>query len=143
MKNLFIGLIFVLFATAVNAGALATLTSTPQDDKGRTETPELEVPKVDPLEPQVPQVYILPSLIDCGPPVVVSSIINRYQELPFLRGETVIKRPDGVLMQAGMTMYLNATTGTYSVVAEFPGNVFWCIINSGGKVVPSVPGKKT
>ena len=69
-------------------------------------------------------------------------IINRYQEVPFLQGETVIKRPDGVLMSAGMTMFLNASTGTYSMVAMFPGNVFWCIINSGGKVVPSINDKK-
>lgn len=69
-------------------------------------------------------------------------IINRYEEVPFLQGETVIKRPDGVLMQAGMTMYFNATSGTYSMVAKFPGNIFWCIINSGGQVAPAVTNKK-
>ena len=139
MLKLLTVLIFVMFSTVSNAGALATLTNTPQDDNNKTEEPGLEVPKP---QPQLPQVYILPSLIDCGPPPVVMDLINRYQEVPFLQGETVIKRPDGVLMAAFMTMYLNASTGTYSIVAKFPGNVMWCIINSGGKVVPSINDKE-
>ena len=138
MLKLLTVLIFVMFATVSNAGDLATLTNTPQDDNNKTD-PGLEAPNT---EPQTPQVYILPSLIDCGPPAVVMDIINRYEEVPFLQGETVIKRPDGVLMQAGMTMYFNATSGTYSMVAKFPGNIFWCIINSGGQVAPAVTNKK-
>jgi len=136
MKNLFIGLIIVLFASVANAGALATLTNTPQENEnGRT----AEEPG---MQPYVPELQYLPAIVDCGLPLAITTIIESFNEKAFIEGETVIKRPDGVLMQAKMTMYLNADTGTYSLVAKFPVNI-WCIINSGGKVKPSIIKKHT
>ena len=136
MKTLFISLIIVLLASVANAGALATLTSNiPQDENGRTE----ENPG---MQPYVPELQYLPAIVDCGPPTTIAEILARFEELPFLEGETVVKRPDGVIMRAKMTMYLNAETGSYSLVAKFPVNI-WCVINSGGNVKPSILKKQT
>ena len=137
MKNFIIALVIVLYATSVNAGALATLTNNPQADDGRAE--------INPQEPtpEIPQVYYLPSIIDCGSPEAIWSIISRFGEVPFVEGETVLKRPDGVIMLAKMTMYFNQETGTYSTVAKFPGDSFWCIINSGAKLRPAIHKEST
>ncbi len=142
MKNFIIALVIVLYATGVNAGALATLTNTPQDDNGRAET-HPQFPKVEEPAPVVPQVYYLPSIIDCGSPDAIGAIIDRFGEVPFVQGETVLKRPDGVIMTAQMTMYFNQETGTYSTVAKFPGDAFWCIINSGAKLRPAIHKEST
>ena len=136
MRKLLLGIIFILFTTVANAGALATLTNNPQD---RETAPDIESQQ----EPVLPEILYLPSIVDCGAPHVILDIIERFEEIPFLEGETVIKRPDGVVMSALMTMFLNNKTGSYSLVARFPGNRMWCIINSGGKVKPSVSKKST
>ena len=103
--------------------------------------PQDEGNEIPPSEQQVPQVYYLPSIIDCGAPEDIYNIIQRFGEIPFIEGDTMVKRPDGVVMPAKMTMFYNNTSGTYSLVARFPA--FWCILNSGGKVKPVIPKEST
>jgi len=133
MKNLFISLFIVLFATAVQAGALATLVNTPQDNNT-----EETAPQTNPEQPSVPPIMILPAMIECSPPEVIISVLKKYGEIPFVKGQTMVKRPDGVQMPARMTMYVNMDKRTYTLVAEMPGNVFWCVIQAGGKFGPAV-----
>ena len=94
--------------------------------------PQVEENEIPPSAQQVPQVYYLPSIVDCGTPEVIYEIIQKFGEIPFIEGDTMVKRPDGVVMPAKMTMFYNATSGTYSLVARFPAQ-FWCILNSGGQ----------
>jgi hypothetical protein len=104
--------------------------------------PQDEGNEIPPSEQQVPQVYYLPSIIDCGAPEDIYNIIQRFGEIPFIEGDTMVKRPDGVVMPAKMTMYFNASTGTYSLVAKFPAQ-FWCILSSGGKIQAVIPKEST
>jgi len=111
MKNLFISLFIVLFATAVQAGALATLVNTPQDNNT-----EETAPQTNPEQPSVPPIMILPAMIECSPPEVIISVLKKYGEIPFVKGQTMVKRPDGVQMPARMTMYVNMDKRTYTLV---------------------------
>jgi hypothetical protein len=86
----------------------------------------------------------LPSIIDCSSPQNILSLVQgKFKEIPFVNGGTVVKRPDGVIMPALMTLYVNMETGTYSLVAKFPEVSLWCIINSGGNFKPAIPEKQT
>ncbi len=104
--------------------------------------PQTEENEIPPSEQQVPQVYYLPAIVDCGRTEDIYSIIQRFGEIPFIEGDTMVKRPDGVVMPAKMAMYLNSSTGTYSLVAKFPDE-FWCILNSGGKVTATISKEST
>jgi|TARA_B110000444_G_C18414403_1_gene399509 hypothetical protein len=132
MKQLFLSLFIVLFVTSVHAGALATLTSTPQDNNTEETTPQTT-----PEQPSVPPVMVLPAMIECSPPMVIMSMINKYNEIPFIVGTTMVKRPDGVQMPAKMVMYVNMQNRTYTLVAQMPGDVFWCVIQAGGNFAPA------
>jgi hypothetical protein len=123
MKHILITLLFILFATTIHAN------------------PQIEENEIPPSAQPVPQVYYLPSIVDCGSPEVIYEIIQKFGEIPFIEGDTMVKRPDGVVMPAKMTMFYNNTSGTYSLVARFPA--FWCILNSGGKVKPVIPKEST
>ena len=131
MKQLLISLFIVLYATVVNAGALATLTNTPQDNTEET------APKTSPEQPSAPPIMILPAMIECSPPQVITNILIKYQEIPFVTATTMVKRPDGVAMPAKMVMYVNMDKRTYTLVAQMPGDVFWCVIQAGGNFGPA------
>jgi hypothetical protein len=130
-----LSLFVVTFATisSTDAGVISVLNT-------QTEPPEQGIPA-----PQTkPSVMHLPSIIDCGRPESIQElVVGQFQELPFVNGGTVVKRPDGVIMPALMTIYVNLETGTYSLVAKFPEVGLWCIINSGGNFKPATPSKST
>lgn len=123
MKKLLIvlSLVVISFVTvSSNAGLLSALA---QENKPNPETPQ--------ATPEGPPIMQLPSIIDCSHPRAIESIVvGQFKERPLVNANTVIKRPDGVIMPAGMTLYVNIETGTYSLVAKFKDIGFWCIINS-------------
>ena len=136
MKLLMIlSLVVVSFASiSANAGFISA-TPTNNEAKPGTPTPETR---------QGPPIMHLPSIIDCSAPQNIQEIVQgQFGEIPFVNGGTVVKRPDGVIMPALMTLYVNMETGTYSLIAKFPEVSLWCIINSGGNFTPAVREKAT
>ena len=134
MKKLLIvlSLVVISFVTvSSNAGLLSALA---QENNPNPETPQ--------ATPEGPPIMQLPSIIDCSHPRAIESIVvGQFKERPLVNANTVIKRPDGVIMPAGMTLYVNIETGTYSLVAKFKDIGFWCIINSGGNFQPARGGQ--
>jgi hypothetical protein len=134
MKKLLIvlSLVVISFVTvSSNAGLLSALA---QENNPNPETPQ--------ATPEGPPIMQLPSMIDCSHPRTIESIVvGQFKERPLVNANTVIKRPDGVIMPAGMTLYVNIETGTYSLVAKFKDIGFWCIINSGGNFQPARDGQ--
>jgi hypothetical protein len=136
MKLLMIlSLVVVSFASiSANAGFISATTNN-NEVKPETPTPQTR---------QGPPIMHLPSIIDCSAPQNIQEIVQgQFGEIPFVNGGTVIKRPDGVIMPALMTLYVNMETGTYSLIAKFPEVSLWCIINSGGNFKPAVREKAT
>lgn len=136
MKLLMIlSLVVVSFASiSANAGFIS---ATPNNNEVKPETPN-------PQTRQGPPIMHLPSIIDCSAPQNIQEIVQgQFGEIPFVNGGTVVKRPDGVIMPALMTLYVNMETGTYSLIAKFPEVSLWCIINSGGNFKPAVKEKST
>tara|TARA_B100000900_G_scaffold225408_1_gene191324 strand:+ start:1989 stop:2414 length:426 start_codon:yes stop_codon:yes gene_type:complete len=141
MKLLMIlSLVVVSFASISNyagAGIISATNSTTEDNI----KPEMPSPQ---QRPKGPSVMHLPSIIDCSAPQnILEIVVGQFNEQPFVNGGTVVKRPDGVIMPALMTLYVNMQTGTYSLVAKFPEVSLWCIINSGGDFKPAVEQKAT
>ena len=136
MKLLMIlSLVVVSFASiSANAGFISATTNN-NEVKPETPTPQTR---------QGPPIMHLPSIIDCSAPQNIQEIVQgQFGEIPFVNGCTVVKRPDGVIMPALMTLYVNMETGTYSLIAKFPEVSLWCIINSGGNFKPAVREKTT
>jgi len=136
MKLLMIlSLVVISFASiSANAGFIS---ATPNNNEVKPETPT-------PQTRQGPPIMHLPSIIDCSAPQNIQEIVQgQFGEIPFVNGGTVVKRPDGVIMPALMTLYVNMETGTYSLIAKFPEVSLWCIINSGGNFKPARSEKQT
>jgi len=135
--------ILVLFTavavyTDANAGFISATSSATPDNNVK---PNFPTPQD---KPKGPPIMHLPSIIDCSSPQNILSLVEgQFKEIPFINGGTVVKRPDGVIMPALMTLYVNIEAGTYSLVAKFPEVSLWCIINSGGNFKPAIPEKQT
>jgi len=141
MKLLMIlSLVAVSFASInnyANAGFISATNNTTENNV-KPETPNPQE------RPEGPSIMHLPAIIDCSAPQNILEIVQgQFGEIPFVNGGTVVKRPDGVIMPALMTLYVNMQTGTYSLIAKFPEVSLWCIINSGGNFKPAVKEKST
>ena len=135
-----ISLVVISFASiSANAGFIsATSSATPDNNNVKPDFPNPQ------NKPKGPPIMHLPSIIDCSSPQNILSLVEgQFKEIPFINGGTVVKRPDGVIMPALMTLYVNLEAGTYSLVAKFPEVSLWCIINSGGNFKPAIPEKQT
>lgn len=105
-----------------------------------------------PMEKTQAQVQKWPAFYDCGPTQEILGLIKHNKEKPMMESIGVIQIPPEQqggqprMMQAPVTQYFNAETGTYSVVADFK-NGYSCILLFGhglkpaGSVTTKVPKK--
>ena len=85
------------------------------------------------------QMFRLPSLIDCGPPNKVIEMLQKYGEEPLAQGKTFVTRPDGMLQPGPFTFFVNAKTGSWSLVVQFTPEALgpiWCITAAGSSFGP-------
>ena len=86
-----------------------------------------------------PEDYIqkLPMMIDCGPGPAVVEVINRHGEIPFANFEIFIQIPGGQILRQPGTMFVNTSTGSWSLIAWFPESETACIVQNGVTMTPA------
>lgn len=142
--------VIVVFAMPVmaNAAALQLLTAGEVQREGSRGDTRPQMP----MEKTQAQVQKWPAFYDCGPTQEILGLIKHNKEKPMMESIGVIQIPPEQqggqprMMQAPVTQYFNAETGTYSVVADFK-NGYSCILLFGhglkpaGSVTTKVPKK--
>tara|TARA_B100000212_G_scaffold307869_1_gene257274 strand:+ start:2720 stop:3151 length:432 start_codon:yes stop_codon:yes gene_type:complete len=121
------------------AAMLLALTSvgTLADDGIETLPPTDDNSAIQPA-PQ-PEDYIqkLPMMIDCGPGQAIVDVINRHGEIPFANFEIFIQIPGGQILRQPGTMFVNTSTGSWSLLAWFPESETACIVQNGITMTPA------
>mgnify|MGYP001449233820 CR=1 FL=1 len=79
----------------------------------------------------------LPVMVDCGPGQPIVDIINRHSEIPFANFELFLRIPNGQILRQPATMFVNTSTGSWSIVAWFPESETACIVQSGVTMTPA------
>jgi hypothetical protein len=125
-----------LFAVlmCISTGTFAT------EPETKPQTPEPDIDKQFQYDPKIfKNMFRLPSLIDCGPPDKIMEMLHQYEEKPFAQGKTFVTRPDGMLQPGPFTFFVNAQTGSWSLVVQFTPEALgpiWCITAAGSSFGP-------
>lgn len=148
MKKSLIFCIALLFGTVVSSAVLAEASKVPPAETPQVEKKEEGSGTTTPLPKDGPKptpgmpIAKWPGLFDCGPTQVITDIIGKYEEVPFLQMNGVIQIPDGRTIPTGARIYFNPKTTTFSLVAHFQ-NGFSCIMFYGNSLAPITGQKST
>ena len=85
--------------------------------------------------------FRLPSMVDCGPPQKILEMVTQYKELEIAQGLGFLIRPDQMLQPGPVSLYVNPTTGTWSLVIKYKPEGFpatWCIVGAGSGFGPAM-----
>jgi hypothetical protein len=85
--------------------------------------------------------FRLPSLIDCGPPDKIQKMVDDYGEVPIAEGNTFIIRPDLILQPGPLTLFVNPSTKTWTMVVKFKPAGYpemWCVVGAGTEFGPAI-----
>jgi len=72
--------------------------------------------------------------IHCVSREEVDAMLNQYEELPFVRGLS-LREQNGIPMSNSVVLFVNAKTGTWTVVERTPDKKY-CVISAGTKFEP-------
>lgn len=92
--------------------------------------------------PQANPMSKWPAFYDCGPSKIIHELIKRNGEVPMVQSIGVLQIPGDTpqgpprMMQAPITQYFNAKTGTYTIVSNFQ-NGYSCILLFGHGMKPA------
>lgn len=98
------------------------------------------------------QIFKLPTFIDCGTAEAIDKIIGNHNEIPFAGGDiAVIIPPGNQMIQGPMTMYIDPSSGSYTITMTLeprkewpnPFNLEKCIISYGKNFKPATLKKET
>ena len=74
---------------------------------------------------------------DDEPGKVMQMVQERYNELPFSIGEGVIQNIQGAWIRGEMLMFVNPSSGSYSIILREPATGVECLLLAGGKLRPA------
>jgi hypothetical protein len=149
IKEYFPLIVSVVVMTVIAFVAMPALAGN-HDDHNRNEGSGSKT--APPMKQTQAQVQKWPGFFDCGPTPEILGLIKHNNEKPMMESIGIIQIPPEQqggqirMMQAPITQYFNAETGTYTVVADF-NNGYSCILLFGhglkpaGSVTTKVPKK--
>ena len=130
----------IFFAMVLIIFLILPMTAKAEHEDPGTNDVMPEVEKEFQYDPKIFQnMFRLPTLIDCGTPDKIMEMLNQYEEKPFAQGKTFVTRPDGMLQPGPFTFFVNAKTGSWSLVVQFTPETLgpiWCITAAGSSFGP-------
>lgn len=101
----------------------------------------LTTPALSQEQPQTQEdtsVVTLPVMVQCGlKETIMESIVLKYNELPFAKMLVSFTVPSGQLLSGYGTIWVNASTGSWSYVVTFPDNDRVCYFFGGKDFGPA------
>lgn len=82
--------------------------------------------------------FKLPSISECDTDVskIIGMVQEKYNELPFVIGETMVQSLNGIWMPAELIMFVGPDTGSFSIIVKEKASDSGCLYLAGKGISP-------